>query len=60
MSERVIEVFEIVLLIALIMLILVVFVVCWITVDMWIRKWMGVVNLVAGLRGISVIPIRFI
>jgi len=47
MSERVAEVFEIVLLIALIMFILVVFVVCWITIDMWIRKWMGVVNLVA-------------
>jgi len=53
-SERVVEVFELVLLVALIMLILVVFVVCWLTVDMWVRKWMGVVNLVAGFRGISV------
>jgi len=48
MSERVVEVFEIVLLTALIVMILLVFCVCWLTIDMWIRKWMGVVNLVAG------------
>ena len=42
MSERVVEVFELVLLIIFIIMILVVFVVCWLTVQAWIEKWMGI------------------